>query len=126
MFWNRKDKQPGWYGKKLEENIKALQNGERRRISWIFCVFAEKHEQSKLIAAKVLRETLDNLSFDEVIHIDEQMRQTTSIEWGINWRELNINNFFTSKMDEQDKRAVTVILERAGFVLMLYLVLNHL
>ncbi len=108
MFWNRKDKQLGWYGKQLEENIKALRNGERSRISWIFCVFAEKHEQSKIIAAKVLRETLDNLSFDEVINIDEQMRQTTSIEWSINWCELNINNFFTSKMDEQDKRVITI------------------
>jgi len=108
MFWRKKDKHPGWFGKQLEDNIKALRDGDLSRIPWILCVFAERHDQSKLIAAKVLHETLDKLSFEEVIRVDEQIRQTTSMEWSINWRELDINNFFTSLMDEQNKRAVTV------------------
>jgi hypothetical protein len=121
MFWLKKKnenqsekhttlrgKNLGWFGKQLEENIKALREGDRSRIPWIICVFAEQHEQSKLMAAKILRETLDILSFDEIVRIDEQMRQTTSMEWSINWRELNINSFFTSQMDVQDRRALTI------------------
>ena len=104
----RRNKQVGWFGKQLEENIKALRDGDRSRISWILCVFSENHDQSKLMAAKVLRETLDSLSFDDIVRVDEQIRQTTSMEWSINWRDLNINNFFTTQMDEQDKRALTI------------------
>jgi len=120
MFWLKKNEnQPekhtalhgknlGWFGKQLEENIKALREGDQSRISWILCVFAEHHDQSKIIAAKVLREILDSLSFDEIVRIDGQIRQTTSMEWSIDWRELNINSFFTSQMDAQDRRALTV------------------
>ena len=118
MFWHDKDKKPGWFGKQLEENIKALRDGDRSRIPWIFCIFAENHEKSKVIAAKALRETLDNLSFEELVRTDEQMRQTTSMEWSINWRELNINDFFTSQMEEQDKRALAVFasFNPSGFI----------
>ena len=76
----RRNKQVGWFGKQLEENIKALRDGDRSRISWILCVFSENHDQSKLMAAKVLRETLDSLSFDDIVRVDEQIRQTTSME----------------------------------------------
>ena len=101
-----KDQQPGWFGKQLEENVKALREGDQSRIPWILCVFAEHHDQPKLTAAKVLREMLDNMSFDEIVRVDEQIRQTTSMEWSINWRELNINNFFTHQMDARDRRAI--------------------
>ena len=106
MFW--RDRQVGWFGKQLEENIKALRDGDRSRISRILCVFSENNNQSKLMAAKVLRETLDSLSFDDIVRVDEQIRQSTSMEWSINWRDLNINDFFTAQMDEQDKRALTI------------------
>ena len=99
---------PGWFGKDLEENIRALREGDQSRIPWILCVFAEHHDQSKLMAAKALRETLDSLSFDGIVRIDAQIRQTTSMEWSINWCDLNISNFFTPQMDAQDKRALTI------------------
>jgi hypothetical protein len=85
-------RQVGWFGKQLEENIKALRSGDRSRISRILCVFSENNNQSKLMAAKVLRETLDSLSFDDIVRVDEQIRQSTSMEWSINWRNLNIND----------------------------------
>ena len=124
MFWQKKhtqnENQPdnrnntlsgkhlGWFGKQLEENIYALNEGDRSRIPWIFCVFAEHHNQAKTKAVKALRETLEGLSFDETVRVDEQIRQTTSMEWSIDWRKLSINDFFTSQMDTHDKRALTI------------------
>ncbi|MCL1982176.1 MAG: hypothetical protein FWG53_03650 [Clostridiales bacterium] len=115
MFWKQK---PGWFGNQLDKNIEALYCGDLSRIPWIYCVFAENHEPSKLTAAKALRDILDSLSFDDIVRVDEQMRQTTSMEWSINWRDLNFNNFFTSQMDIQDKRALTVFasFNPSGFI----------
>ena len=97
-----------WHKKQLEENIRALRQGDKSRIAWILCVFAENHEQSKLVAARALREALDTLSYSEIVCLDKQIRQTTSMEWDINWRELNISSFFTTHMDTQEKRALVV------------------
>lgn len=105
MFRRQK---PGWFGSQLNKNIEILKCGNLNSIPWIFCVFAEKHDQSKLAAAKALCEILDILSFDDIIRIDAQMRQTTSMEWSINWRELNVKSFFTPQMSLSDYRAVTV------------------
>ena len=46
--------QPGWYGKMLGEQIKKLNEGDYTRIPLIFCVFAEKHDKYKPLAAKHL------------------------------------------------------------------------
>ena len=112
MFWRKKhlqtDSVPGWFGKQLEENIRALRQGDKIRIAWILCVFTENHEQSRLLAARALRDTLDTLSFNEIVCIDRQIRQTTSMEWSIDWCGLDVNSFFTSQMDTQDKRALIV------------------
>ena len=105
MFGNKKR---GWFGKQLEENILALEEGDYSRIPWIFCVFSEDHAASKLIAARALSKTLDKLGFDEIIRIDEQMRQTTSMEWFIDWRKKKIEDIVTPKMSYAERRAVIV------------------
>jgi len=105
MFGNSK---PGWFGSKLNINIELLQSGDYRAIPWIFCVFAESHAASKTVAAKALCTALDRLAFDELVHIDERMRQTTSMEWTINWRNYSIDRFFTFAMNKEERRAVII------------------
>ncbi|MDR1000555.1 MAG: HEAT repeat domain-containing protein [Clostridiales bacterium] len=105
MFWRQKQ---GWYGSQLEKNLEGLRDGDYSRISWIFCVFSENHDLSKLEAARALSKTLPVLIFDDIIRIDEQMRQTTSIEWGIDWSKLDIENFFTYQMNDDERRALIV------------------
>ena len=105
MLWNRKI---DWFSSQLDNNISLMQSGDYSSIPWIFCVFAENHMPSKTVAAKALCAVLGSLTFDELILIDRQMRQTTSIEWGINWRNYSINSFFTPDMDEDERRAVIV------------------
>jgi len=83
MFWRKKQ---SYTLARLDENIGALAEGDLCRIPWIFCVFAEDCPSSKLAAARALSETLQTLGFDDIVRIDSQMRQTTSMEWYIDWR----------------------------------------
>lgn len=105
MFWKQK---PGWYGSQLHNHIKALNDGDYSRIPWIFCVFAEPHAPSKLAAAKALSSVLRLLSYDDIVRIDQQMRQTTSMEWSIDWHKLQLQTFFTAAMSPAERHAVVV------------------
>lgn len=98
----------GWFGKQLKMNIMALRNGDISRIPWIFCVFSENHDHSKLLAAKALHEVIDTLSFTDIVRLDEQMRQTTSMEWSIPWHKLDMNSFFTPQMNMAERCAVVL------------------
>ena len=109
MFWKRKNTQIiGRYGKQLEKNIQVLYDKKLNVISPIFCVLAEKHDNSKLIAAKALCKILNTLSYDDIVCVDEQMRQSSSMEWFIDWRKYNINDFFTSEMNDFERRAISI------------------
>ncbi|MCL2349001.1 MAG: hypothetical protein FWC50_12180 [Planctomycetaceae bacterium] len=105
MFWWQRR---SWFVDHLEQNIAALNNGDHSRIPWIFCVFSEKHNPSKLAAARALDEILGTFSFNDIVRIDEQMRQTTSMEWSIDWGALDINSFLTPRMSISERRAVII------------------
>ncbi|MCL2013751.1 MAG: hypothetical protein FWG69_02040 [Oscillospiraceae bacterium] len=107
MFWN-KNNQLGWYGSKLNDYKTVLQSGDFSSIPWVFCVLSEKHDASKIAVADILCDALEKMSFDDLIRVDEQMRQTTSMEWSIDWRRLSIDSFFTSEMNKDARRAVIV------------------
>lgn len=103
MFFNKK---LNFYSSNLDNNIEYLKKGDLGCLPWIFCVFAEDSATHKLRAAQALNEILKELSFDDLFRTDIQMRKTTSMEWSINWRSLNIKNFITKQMSEDEKRAV--------------------
>ncbi len=105
MFWGKKN---AWYGEHLNENISALNEGDHGRIPLIFCVFTEENSKNKMIAAKVLNKVIKGSEFDDIIRMDIQMRQTTSMEWSINWREQKVENFLTSTMNIEERQAVLV------------------
>lgn len=105
MFWHNKK---GWFGKQLEKNIQVLESGDQSQIPWIFCVFSEQHVASKQSAAHALSGVLERLDFYDIVRIDEQMRQTTSMEWRIDWRKFKIEDFFTPEMSYTERRAVIV------------------
>lgn len=105
MFWNKKRT---WYSEHLDENIQALNEGDLRRIPLIFCVFSGDDTNDKLLAAKALNKALKGFGFDDIIRMDLQMRQTTSMEWSINWREQKLDNFFTASMNAEERQAVLI------------------
>ncbi len=77
----------GWFGNQLSKNIKEMQEGNISAIPRIFCVFAENHNESKLLAARYLHEALIKFTYDDIIRVDESMRRSTSIERSIDWRK---------------------------------------
>lgn len=111
MFWKRKSRwtksNPSWTSI-MGEHISLLRSGDYNRIPSVFCVFAYNHNTLKTDAANALCGVLEKATFDDLTRIDEQMRQTTSIEWFINWRDYSIDDFFTVDMNEDERRAVTI------------------
>jgi hypothetical protein len=92
----------------LEENIKALNAGDQGIISWVFCILAGDDDNDKSRAAEALNNILRKLDFNDIIRTDMRMRQTTSIEWDINWREKDVNDFFTPTMNTEERQAVLI------------------
>lgn len=105
MFLHKKT---DFYSSNLNAYIAQASEGALHNLPLIFCVFAENSDNHKVAAANFLCEFLNKLSFDDIYRIDKQMRQTTSMEWSINWKELNVESFVTKHMSEDEKRAVFV------------------
>jgi len=104
MFLKNK---PGWFYT-MNDHISSLQSGIYCGIPWIFRVFAENHEASKNVAAKALSAALSKMAFGDLVRIDEQMRKTAPKEWVLDWQKYSIENFFTSNMSDDERRAVIV------------------
>lgn len=105
LYWAKK---PGWYGSLLDANIERVLQGDHSCIAVLFCVFAEDHAPSKEKAAKALLQLLEQMQFDDISRTDMRMRDTSSMEWNINWREKRLDDFFTRGMTEDERRAVTI------------------
>ena len=105
MFFNS---DIGIFGVELDKNMSFVLNKDFRYLPQIFCVFSEKHKRSKQKAATFLKNILENLSFNDIIKIDAQMRQTTSMEYFINWSKLEITDLLLPTMSKEEKRAVLI------------------
>lgn len=103
IFFNKKK---GYHSSNLNNYIAQVRKGDTRYLPWIFCVFSENSNKHKVVAADVLRDILKNCSFDDVYRLDKQMRETTSVEWSIDWCSLNVECFFTKQMSDDEKRAI--------------------
>ena len=96
------------YSSNLDSYIEHTRNGELKYLPLIFCVFAENSSPHKWKAAQFLNEVLNSFSPDELYKTDIQMRQTTSMEWSIDWSSLRVEHFITRQMEEDEKRAVFI------------------
>lgn len=101
-------KNPGFYSSHLDNYIDNIRKDDLSALAWIFCVFAEDSAKHKLKAARVLKEALHDFSLDDIYRVDKQMRETSSMEWSIDWYSLNTNNFITNNMSEEEKFAVLI------------------
>ena len=103
MFFNQK---PEYYSQQFEDNLAAIKNEDYNYIPVLFCVFAEHTNSYKYQAAFELNKILNKLTITEIVKIDKQMRQRTSMEWSIDWNKQKINNFMTKQMSDELRRAV--------------------
>ena len=92
----------------MKEHLSLLKAGDYNRIPSVFCAFAYDCHDFKVEVAKALCDVLDKSTFDDLVRIDEQMRQATSMEWSINWRNYTIDDFITSDMSASECRSVTI------------------
>ena len=111
MLWKRKSHRiksdPRWL-LIMNEHISLLRSGDYSKIPSVFCIFAHDCNVLKTDAANALCSVLDKAAFDNLIHFDEQMRQAISMEWFINWCDYTIDDFFTTDMSVDERRAVTI------------------
>ena len=59
-------------------------------------------------ASRALNDSLDRLQFDDIVRVDAQMRQATSMEWFIDWQKLTIEDLLTPDMSAAERRAVLI------------------
>lgn len=96
------------FGKYLNNYIMDVEQGDYESIPWIYSIFGERSEIRKKSAAKALSEIITKLSFQDIVRLDEIMRKSLSIEWLYDWDQLSLENFFTSTMNEEERRAVCI------------------
>lgn len=101
-------KKQNFFSSSLDSHIQDFYAGDLRALAKIFCVFSENISTQKLKASQVLNEALISSSFDDICKIDIQMRETTSMEWNIDWKTLKIENFITKQMSKDEQRAVLI------------------
>lgn len=101
-------KKQSFFSSNLDSYIKNLHSGDLSALPKIFCIFAESDSNQKLKASQVLNKALTLFSFEDICKIDIRMRQTTSIEWNIDWRTLKVENFITKQMSKEEQRAVLI------------------
>ena len=100
-------KKQNFFSSSLDSHIQDFYAGDLRALAKFLC-FSENISTQKLKASQVLNEALISSSFDDICKIDIQMRETTSMEWNIDWKTLKIENFITKQMSKDEQRAVLI------------------
>lgn len=96
------------YGDYLAEYISHVKAGELAFVPWVYCALAQGTDRQKETAARTLAEVLAGLTLDGLVRMDLRMRETTSMEWSIPWRTLEVEDLFAPHMSLAECRAVLV------------------
>ena len=96
------------YGDYLAEYIGHVEAGELSFVPWVYCALAQGTDKQKEAAAQTLAEVLAGLNADGLVDMDLRMRETTSMEWSIDWRARRIEDFFAENLSPEACRAVLV------------------
>lgn len=105
LLFHRKEKT---YGDYLAEYIGHVEAGELAFVPWVYCALARGTDKQKEAAARTLAQVLAGLSSDGLVAMDLRMRETTSMEWSIDWRALHLEDFFAKNLSPEACRAVLV------------------
>ena len=96
------------YGDYLAVYIGHVQAGELAFVPWVYCALAQGTDRQKAAAAQALAEVLTGLNAYGLVAMDLRMRETTSIEWSIDWRALRLEDLFARNLSPEACRAVLV------------------
>lgn len=96
------------YGDYLAEYIGHVEAGELAFVPWVYCALAQGTDKQKEAAARTLAQVLAGLNADGLVAMDLRMRETTSMEWSIDWRALGLEELFAQNLSPEACRAVLV------------------
>lgn len=96
------------YGDYLVEYIGHVEAGELSFVPWVYCALSQGTDKQKAVAAQTLAQVLAGLNADGLVAMDLRMRETTSMEWSIDWRARRIEDFFAENLSPEACRAVLV------------------
>lgn len=105
LLFHRKEKT---YGDYLADYIGHVKAGELAFVPWVYCALARGTDQQKAAAAQTLAEVLAGLNADGLVAMDLRMRETTSVEWSMDWRALRLEDLFARDLSPEECRAVLV------------------
>lgn len=96
------------YGAYLAEYIGHVEAGELAFVPWVYCALAQGTDKQKEAPARTLAQVLAGLNADGLAAMDLRMRETTSMEWSIDWRTLCLEELLAPNLSPEERRAVLV------------------
>jgi hypothetical protein len=108
MFWKKKKEIDPWQGTLLEA-IQKLNEGELSQLKTVYQAFGSQHKSIIQQASTALFKHLSTFSNDQMIRLDEQFRQYTSLDWFIDWSKVKLE-FIRSCISNDEQWVYIVIL----------------
>lgn len=108
MFWNKKKEIDSWQTT-LIKAIQKLNSGELSELKTVYCAFGSHDKNIIRQASAAVFKQLSNFSNDQIIRLDEQFRQYTSLDWFIDWSKVKLE-FIRSCINNDAEWVYIVIL----------------
>ena len=86
----------------LSQNIEKLQQKDSRFLAGAYCTFVYGDRELVMRAGTAIRELLETYPMQQMISLSERFRQTTSLDWLIDWEKQDlqfIRKQFAEEMD---------------------------
>ncbi len=99
----------GYSDKELNRILTSAEAGDTSLLPLIFGVFGNEVKKRKKAAAKALCAALDKATVKELETADMNMRQRTAAGYCADLRDISFDDFFTSDMSKDEKRAVCIL-----------------
>lgn len=104
MLWDKLEKERlrKTYYQSLTDAIDALEGGDASRLHTVYCIFAFGDSGLVKRGAKAVRLLLESYTVGQMIRLGENFRQYTSLEWSIDWKEIDLERMRAIFETEQD------------------------
>lgn len=104
MIWNRLEQSriKKRYRDSLAEAIGRLEEKDISCLHTVYCVLAADDRELTRRGGRAMRKALETFTTEQMIRLSERFRQYTSLEWSIDWRNLDIRSrkgWFESEQD---------------------------
>lgn len=76
------------YRSKIQKAIKYLEESKQSYIAEVYQAFAFGDKESIRIASKAVAELMCGMTSVQIMRLDEEFRQYTSMEWMIDWSQI--------------------------------------